>query len=273
MTRRSRDWPHDLRERYEHNGYVIVRGVLDAELVAEVRSHVDWLMAHNPDLRPEKLQQDLVADDPFWLRLVSDDRLLDVAEQFIGPNIALFASHYIAKPPGDGHPVVFHQDGSYWPLEPMEVVTICLWADDADPENGCLRVIPGTHRMELHEMTRVPEVPSVLSTGIDKDLYDESKAVDFVVQTGDVTVHHPHIVHGSNSNRSDRWRRGLNIRYIPTTTRITRTPWFCPFLLRGEAVPGVNDYLPFPEYVEDRHMPFRGCEAWKGGRKNRTETA
>jgi hypothetical protein len=53
-----------------------------------------------------------VHDDPFWVRLVSDPRLLSIAARYIGEDIALFASHYIAKPPGDGQPVLFHQDGS-----------------------------------------------------------------------------------------------------------------------------------------------------------------
>ena len=101
--------------------------------------------------------------------------------------------------------------------------------------------------MKLYKMTRRPKVPSVLSMGLNTDLFDESEAVDYVLKAGNVTIHHPHTVHGSNANRSDRWCHDLNIRYIPTSTRITRTLWFCPFLLRGEAVPGINDYLPFPQ--------------------------
>ena len=116
-----------IREQYETDGYVIARNVLDADLVREAQQHVEWLTKNNPDRRPEHLVQDLVAHDPFWVRLISDDRLLDVAVQFIGPNIALFASHYLSKPAGDGLPVLWHQDGSYWPLKPMEVVTRRCW--------------------------------------------------------------------------------------------------------------------------------------------------
>ena len=77
-------------------------------------------------------------------------------------------------------------------------------------------------------------------------------------------LHHPNIVHGSNANTSDRRRRGLTIRYIPTTTRIVSDgPWPSAFLLRGEAVEGVNEYLPKPRYREDAHMAFRGCEGWE----------
>ena len=71
---------------------------------------------------------------------------------FVGPNIALFASHYLCKPAVRGPPVLWHQDGSYWPLEPMEVVTLWLAVDDSLPENGCMRVIPGTHSSGLQQL-------------------------------------------------------------------------------------------------------------------------
>ena len=158
---------------------------MDPDLVQEASCHLDWLQEKNPELRPEQFHHPLVVDDPFWVRLVSDERLLDVAEIFVGPNIALFASHYICKPPSDGHPVLWHQDGSYWPLEPMEVVTLWLAVDDSTPENGCMRVIPGTHTLDLHEMKPRTDIPNVLSSGIDPDLVDESRAVDFVLKAGE----------------------------------------------------------------------------------------
>jgi hypothetical protein len=70
-------------------------------------------------------------------------------------------------------------------------------------------------------------------------------------------------VHGSNANTSPHWRRGLTIRYIPTSTRIVSDEqWPSAFLLRGEAVPGVNSYLPWPRYIAGKHMPFRDAETW-----------
>jgi len=253
--------PTPARETYEREGYVIFRNVLDADLIGEVRAHIDWLRAKHPDLRPENLGHWLVRDDPFWVRLISDDRLLDVAEQFIGPNIALFASHYICKPPGDGMPVLWHQDGSYWPLEPMEVVTLWLAASPSTPENGCMRVIPRTRHMDLQALRQRDDVANVLNSGMDDALVDASQAVDLVMAPGDVSVHHPNLVHGSNANTSDAWRLGLTIRYIPTSTRILHQNHPCNFLLRGEAVPGVNTYSPRPRYVPGVHMPFRGCGA------------
>jgi ectoine hydroxylase-related dioxygenase (phytanoyl-CoA dioxygenase family) len=253
------------KEQYDRDGYVIFRNVLDKDLMAEANDHIDWLLERHPELRPEQLGHTLMTKDAFWVRLISDPRLLDLAEQFVGPDIALFASHYICKPPKAGQPVLWHQDGSYWPLDPMEVITFWLAITESTPENGCMRVIPGTHAMDLQEMEQRSDVENVLGSGMDDALIDTPQALDFVLEPGDVSVHHPNIIHGSEANTSDRWRRGLTIRYIPASTRILtdEPPWPAAFLLRGEAAPGVNQYNPFPAYDPATSMPFRGCEAWR----------
>lgn len=259
------DRPADARSQYERNGFVIFRGVLDEDLVDEARQHVEWLRERHPDTRPEHLDTALVRDDPFWVRLVSDGRLLDIAEQFVGPDIALFASHYVAKPPLDGQPVLWHQDGSYWPLEPMDVVSLWLAVDASTPDNGCLRVVPGSQRAALAAVQERSDVQNVLGSAMDDSLVDEASAVDLVLAPGDVSIHHPNTVHGSNANTSPRWRRGLTIRYIPTSTRVLERPGkppAAPMLMRGDSVPGVNTYCPWPSYQAGRHMPFRGCESW-----------
>ena len=250
------------RGQFERDGYVVCRSAIDAELVREASDHVEWLIRHNPGLRPEQFNYGLMLNDPFWIRLVADDRLLDIAEQFIGPNIALFASHYICKPPFDGKPVLWHQDGSYWPLEPMEVVTLWLAIDESTPENGCMRVIPGSQRLSLQTMRRRTDVENVLNSEIAAEMVDESRAVDLILAPGDVSVHHPNIIHGSNANTSPKRRAGLTIRYIPTSTRITKVPWAGGFLLRGQPVPGINEYRPRPRYVPGEHHPFRGSDSW-----------
>ncbi len=247
---------------YEDDGYVVFRKVIDPALIAETSDHVAWLQERHPDLRGEELSHELVAADPFWVRLVSDDRLLDIAEIFVGPDIALFASHYISKPPQVGQPVLWHQDGAYWPLEPMNVVTLWLAVDESVPENGCLRVIPGSHRGELHGLRRRDDTDNVLGSESAADV-DESQAVDMVLAPGDVEVHHPKIMHGSNANTSPRRRCGLTIRYIPTSTRIVteQQPYASALLMRGE--PGVNVYQPRPVFVPGQHFDFAGSDRWQ----------
>jgi phytanoyl-CoA hydroxylase len=255
----------DLQQAYDEKGYVIARNAIDADLAQETVDHVQWLMKKHPDLRPERLHHNLLANDPFMHRLVGDDRLLDIAEQFIGPNIVLFAAHYIAKKPETGQAVQWHQDGSYWPLEPMEVTTLWVAGTDSTIENGCMRVLPGTqnnHLIKRRELMELDTEKYVLGVGIRPDQIDESDAVDLELKAGDISIHNPNIIHGSNANTSDKWRVGLTLRYIPTSTWVNNEG-HKSILLRGEKTEGIkNVYVERPQFVEGEHMSFRGCELW-----------
>ncbi len=253
-------------EQYEQQGYVIVRDVLDADLIAEGRDHIDWLQKKNPDLRPEQLDHFLMTRDAFWVRLVSDDRLLDIAEQFLGPDLGLFAAHYIAKPPFTGKSVPWHQDGSYWPLDPMRVITFWLSLDRSDEENGCMKVIPQTqHKKLISKRDYVKQgEESAFEFAMDKSQIDESEAVSLILNPGDISIHHPNIFHGSHTNESPRWRRGLTIRYIPTSTRITSDrPHPSAFIFRGQGQANGNGWNPLPAQRDETSMRFADQVAWR----------
>ena len=235
-----------IRREYLESGVVVFRDVLDEALIAETDRHVDWLRQRHPDLRPDQLGHTLARDDPFWYRLISDSRLVDIAEIFVGSDIALFATHYICKEPLVGRAVPWHQDGGYWPLEPMEVVSLWLAVTESTIDNGCLKVVPGSHKTRLLELVPTDR-DEVLPLEIPVDV-DEHQAVAIELAPGDVSVHHPNIVHGSDRNGSTSWRRGLTIRYIPTTTRILDAEMSSAFHLRGRTVSGVNEYLPPPTF-------------------------
>lgn len=245
----------EIRGSYQRDGYFIFRNVLDPDLIERVDGHIDWLLSRHPGRRPDQLGHDLARKDPFWHRLVSDRRLLDLAEVLLGPDLALYATHYICKEPYTGREVRWHQDGAFWPIEPMEVLTLWLAITPSVTQNGCLKVVPGSHQVDLLETVATTSSQSVLSEEIPVDV-DENDAIPLALQPGDVSVHHPNIFHGSEANTSAHWRRGLTIRYIPTSTRILDPNSASPFLLRGSAVDGINEYLPPPEYRQGEHMPI-----------------
>ncbi len=251
-----------LNESFTQDGYAIVRGVLDPKLVVEANRHVDWLIERHPELPPERLGYWLTPTDPFWMRLVSDSRLVDIAAAIVGPDLALFAADYIAKPPGTGQKVAWHQDASYWPLDPMQVVTLWVAYTQSYPQNGCVRVIPGTQHMELQP--RSPDEQDIegeMLRGMDQNLISDQDAVEFILEPGDVSLHHPLIIHGSNANTSSVWRRGGTYQYIPTTTKVTKGDWPV-FLLRGQDEDCTNRYQEMPRYVSEEHMQFEGCQEW-----------
>lgn len=255
----------DAAASYRRDGFAVFRNVIDADLIGEARDHVEWIQRQHPQLRPEHLHHPLMRDDAFWVRLITDDRLIDIVRYFLGDDIACFTSHYICKPARDGQAVLWHQDGAYWHLEPMDALTVWLAVDDSRPENGCLRMIPGSHRSEISDIVIRKDVPNMLSSSIDPALVDDGAAIDVVLGSGDISIHHPRIIHGSESNRSPHRRCGLDIGYIRTDTRLGATGLYLnPILCCGEARPGVNRYRPWPVYDPDTTIPFRGREGWDG---------
>ncbi|USQ86434.1 phytanoyl-CoA dioxygenase family protein [Streptomyces phaeoluteigriseus] len=252
---------------YAEQGFSIIRNVVPPDLLEEARAHVDWLTRKYPDLRPEHFHHPLIRNDAFWARLVSDRRLVDIAEFFLGPDVACFTAHYICKPPYNGQPVLWHQDGAYWSLSPMEALTVWLAVDESTTENGCLRMIPGSHELPLHKPSLRTEEDNMLFSASDENLVrewaDKRGIVEIELQPGDVSIHHPHLLHCSEANTSAKRRCGLDIGYISTTTRIhSEGIYLDPLLVRGADTNDLNSYRPFPDYQEGETIPFAGQEEW-----------
>lgn len=176
-----------------------------------------------------------------------DDAVLDIVEGLIGPDIALWSSHFIAKPPGVGKRVPWHEDSAYWGqvLDPMEVVTVWLAIDRSMPANGCMKVIPGTHHNGYSQYEAVKDASKeVFTTEIRKDSFDESKQVHCVLDPNHCSIHHAKTIHGSEANTSAMRRCGYTMRYVPATSKFRPADWFSAFqiyLARGKDKAG-NKY-------------------------------
>ena len=142
-----------------------------------------------------------------------------MVEQLIGPDIALWNSSFFAKPAKNGKATPWHQDGEYWPIRPLATCTVWVAVDDANRENGCLRIIKGSHkdaRLLKHETN--PSKELTLNQELKKTEYDETKAVDLELKRGQISLHDVFLVHGSEPNTSDNSRRGMTMRFMPTTS-------------------------------------------------------
>lgn len=212
---------------WEADGWVVARQVLDGPTVAGLLHHLDHLVAERPGAAGSGVLAGVVLDDPAWLAGVSDPRLLDLVEALLGPGVVLFSSCWVVKPPRTGRPAAWHQDGGTWPLEPLDAVTLWVALDDSDAGNGTLRVIPGSHRKGLlpHDRDDDRLRTELFNVAVATEHVDEAAAVDVVLRAGDVSAHHPALVHGSGPNRSERPRRALVARYHPPTTKLTRDGW------------------------------------------------
>ncbi len=156
-----------------------------------------------------------------WLdELVRHPGVLDVVEQVIGPNILVWGSSFFIKEPRNPSFVSWHQDSTYWGLEPPDIVTAWVALSESTRENGAMRVIPGSHKLDQAPHRDTFAANNLLSRGQEIMVeVDESKAVELPLQPGEMSLHHVRLIHGSEPNPSTKRRIGFAIRYIPTYVR------------------------------------------------------
>jgi non-heme Fe2+,alpha-ketoglutarate-dependent halogenase len=146
--------------------------------------------------------------------------ILDRVESLIGGNIYVWGANFFLKEPRSSAYVSWHQDATYWGLDPADVVTAWVALTPSTVESGCMRVVPGTHRGEIVAHRETYAADNLLSRGqeiaVDVDL---DKAVDVVLQPGEMSLHHVKIAHNSEPNRSSRRRIGFAIRYVGAHVR------------------------------------------------------
>ena len=181
-------------------------------------------------------------DLEFVWRLATYPPLLALMEQLMGPDLLLLSTDFFIKhgdPTGDTF-VAWHQDVTFWGLEPAEAHTAWIAIDDSDVENGCMRVIPGSHRHGIvnHGTSERPGNLLSINQEIPDDLVDSSGAADVVLAAGEVSIHDGHLFHASMPNRSLRRRAGFTVRFIPPHVRQKEnnslgTTWR-PILVAGE---------------------------------------
>jgi hypothetical protein len=243
-------------EQFRRDGYLVChRQLFPPEKFGRLQATFERILANAPPgKKPEDLDVPHYAYPELFEWLLADE-VLDVVEPLVGPNIALWSSHFIAKPRGDGKAVPWHTDGAYWRdlLDPMNVITLWLAVDESTRENGCMRVIPGTHRGGIREHGKAHRPGNLLSINQEVPVSpaEEARAGDLELRAGEISLHHGMLIHGSNPNRSTRRRCGLTLRYVsPAVRQVTRNSQgrtWAAVLVRG-----VDRYLHF----DARPAPF-----------------
>jgi chlorinating enzyme len=242
-------------EFYRTQGYLKFGRIFSEDEIGILHTHVDEMIAGLPDgKRPEEMDTPHFSD-PWLFRYLAHPRILDVVEDFIGPDIVLWSSHFIAKPGGNGRAVPWHTDGAFWQssLEPMDVITLWLAVDPSRTENGCMRVVPGSHRaprVALDAYQSADKQANVFGNELTADQIDLEKTVDLELWPGECHFHDSWTVHGSSPNTSPNRRCGYTMRYMPASVVHHAEGWSKDhqiYLLRGQdRTGGRNHYTPVP---------------------------
>lgn len=149
-------------------------------------------------------------------------RLLDCLEQLLGPNILLKSTRIFYKYGGSGAFVGWHQDGVTEGIEAAHVPAIWLGLTDATVENGCLRVVPRSHRLGLVKHVDRPDDDNLTTQGATAQARIDAPH-DLVMRPGEMSMHHPLVLHASNPNRSTEPRIGFSATYSNSALRGSRT--------------------------------------------------
>lgn len=241
-------------EQYHRNVFVTPDFRLPDDAIEEIKQAHTRLVQRHPEFND--YCSALLAYDTWYLNIARMPEILDMVAQLIGDDIALWNSSFFAKPAKVGTRTPWHQDGEYWPIEPLATCTAWIAIDAATPENGCLRVIPGSHRSKTLAKHNVSNAEGIaLNLELDATEFNEDEAVDIVLEPGQLSLHDVYLYHGSEPNHSDHSRRGMTLRFMPTTSvyrhdKPTRTQKDGPrhmsqrtiYLMRGVDQSGENDF-------------------------------
>ena len=245
--------------KYSEHGYCLFPDILDTAEIDAARRELDACIGNMPkrimvykdgvhqevDARPEYLTEPH-NKNPFWLQLCRHPKILNAVEAVLGENLILIMSHLIVKPPCDGLSVAWHQDNTYWhSVKGTDVATVWLAIDDADQENGCVRVIPTSHA-GYPEMDKFSTgANDLLGLTVEVTSEMESAALPLEMKAGSLSIHDSYVVHGSNANLSQRRRAAYTMRFAnaKTVTIDTSQHWVPVHLVRGEANDATKSYI------------------------------
>lgn len=208
-------------DQYHEQGYAIVHEpVFSAGDFSRLSEIFEEHLASKGEKRADQLDTPHFRDERL-LDYLMNESILDMIEQIIGPDIGLWSSHFISKEPRIGRATPWHSDAAYWKGRFDQftgIVTIWLAIDRSDEGNGCMRVIPGSHRTETGEYVPVDSATNTFDTELAG--IDERAAVSFELDPNECSLHDSRLVHGALANTSERRRTGYTMRYFSQQMRL-----------------------------------------------------
>jgi phytanoyl-CoA hydroxylase len=234
---------------YLENGYLLVKGVFSKEEIENMRAGVENIvqraaaakMADNHAwqgdfLPPDELKKlvlkgfhDVHYHDASFTRAMVHPNMVAILTQLIGPNVQIHHSKMLVKPPENGAAFPMHQDYPYFPHDHHTMLAASIHLDDTNEENGCLHVIPGTHKQG--------PLPHVGRYYLDHQQYPISSGLACEAEAGDVLFFNYLTIHGSGPNRSERTRRNVLYQYKAADdmpSELVHINWGSGLMIAGE---------------------------------------
>lgn len=206
-------------KQYNENGYLAPINILTKEEAYLARQEIELIEKKMPNEIDKSGRYNVHLISPELDKIVHNSKILDVVESIIGKNILVCGTTLFIKNPKQHGYVSYHQDAKYIGLEPHNWVTAWIAITDSYEENGCMRMWPGSH-IEIKDHNQKFDKGNLLTRGQTVENVPENEIKLVELKAGQMSLHHPRIVHGSGINKSNDRRIGFVVQsYIGTNVK------------------------------------------------------
>ena len=203
-------------EQYHDQGFISPIRVISEQEALFIKNELEQVEAEFPEEINAENRNNLHLSFAFLDKLAHNKIIVDAIEDLIGPNISLWASVMFIKEPSSKHYVSWHQDATYMGLDSMNFPTPWIALSPSNKETGCMTMISGSHKLKIQEHEDTFAENNILTRGQVIQNVDESRAVDLILEPGEMSIHHGAVIHGSQPNKGSQRRIGFSLQsYMP----------------------------------------------------------
>ena len=236
----------DQISHYRSKGYISPLSALTSNEAKEIRNEIEKIEKNWPGALEGINRNYVHLISPVLNKVCLNKNILDAVESIIGKNILICGTTLFIKEKKEKGFVSFHQDAKYIGLEPHNWVTVWLAVTDTNENNGCMRMLPGSHKENLKFHEEKFDKNNLLTRGQTIKDVSLDKTDPIVLKAGEISLHHPLIVHGSGLNNSDDRRIGFVIQsYIGTNVNQVIGKMYVQ-KARGEDKHNYHEYSEIP---------------------------
>ena len=198
--------------QYNEDGYISPLNVLSENEAGEIREEIERIEKDWPNELEGLGRNYIHLISPVFDKIPHNPKILDAVESIIGKDILVCGTTLFIKNPNEKGYVSFHQDAKYIGLEPHNWVTAWIAITDSNEDNGCMRMWPGSHKNNLRYHNQKFDQNNLLTRGQTVEDVPIDDTVPIILKAGQMSLHHPTIVHGSGINKSKDRRIGFVVQ-------------------------------------------------------------
>ena len=207
-------------KQYKEEGFVSPLDIFSKDKALDIRNEIEYIENKKPNELEKSGRYNAHLISPLLDKVTHNSKILDAVQSLIGENILVCGTTLFIKNPNEKGFVSYHQDAKYIGLEPHNWVTAWVAITDSNEKNGCMRIWSGSHKDNLKEHDQKFNEGNLLTRGQTVKNVPKEKTTPLILKAGQISLHHPTVVHGSDLNKSNDRRIGFVIQsYIGTNVK------------------------------------------------------